>query len=83
MAVVLLMAQQFAGAFRDNEVLSRKLVKIDQLKDEFIAKTSHEFKTPLNSIINICQTLVAGRKEDDRGRERKYAADHPYGLQTF
>lgn len=62
LAVVLLMAQQFAGAFRDNEVLSRKLVKIDQLKDEFIAKTSHEFKTPLNSIINICQTLVAGIK---------------------
>ncbi len=62
LAVVLLMAQQFAGAFRDNEVLSRKLVKMDQLKDEFIAKTSHEFKTPLNSIINICQTLVAGRK---------------------
>ncbi|WP_330938260.1 hypothetical protein [Bacillus licheniformis] len=22
-----------------------------------MAKTSHEFKTPLNSMINICQTL--------------------------
>ncbi|ATH94489.1 histidine kinase [Bacillus glycinifermentans] len=60
--VVLLMAQQFAGAFRDNEELSGKLLKMDRLKDEFIAKTSHEFKTPLNSIINICQTLLAGRR---------------------
>ncbi|OAL84707.1 response regulator [Bacillus amyloliquefaciens] len=71
LAVVLLMAQQFAGAFRDNEVLSRKLVKIDQLKDEFIAKTSHEFKTPLNSIINICQTLVAGRKKKTIEEEKE------------
>ncbi|MDF4189712.1 hypothetical protein PV941_11975, partial [Ligilactobacillus salivarius] len=55
LAIVLLMAQQFAGAFRENEVLSWKLLRIDRLKDEFIAKTSHEFKTPLNSIINICQ----------------------------
>ncbi len=70
LAVVLLM-RQFAGAFRDNEVLSRKLVKIDQLKDEFIAKTSHEFKTPLNSIINICQTLVAGRKKKTIEEEKE------------
>ncbi|MBJ7894883.1 response regulator [Bacillus atrophaeus] len=63
LAIVLLMAQQFAGAFRENEVLTRKLLNIDRLKDEFIAKTSHEFKTPLNSIINICQTLLAGRRQ--------------------
>lgn len=61
LAIVLLMAQQFAGAFRENEVLSWKLLRVDRLKDEFIAKTSHEFKTPLNSIINICQTLLAGK----------------------
>ncbi|QOQ55756.1 response regulator [Bacillus amyloliquefaciens] len=71
LALVLLMAQQFAGAFRDNEVLSRKLVKMNQLKDEFIAKTSHEFKTPLNSIINICQTLVAGRKKKTIEEEKE------------
>lgn len=63
LAIVLLMAQQFAGAFRDNEVLSWKLLNIDRLKDEFIAKTSHEFKTPLNSIINICQTMLAGKRK--------------------
>lgn len=60
--IVLLMAQQFADAFRENETLSRKLLKMNRLKDEFIAKTSHEFKTPLNSIINICQTLLAGKR---------------------
>lgn len=63
LAVVLMMAQQFAGAFRENEVLSLKLLRMNRLKDEFIAKTSHEFKTPLNSMINICQTLLARKSK--------------------
>ena len=64
LAAVLMMAQQFAGAFRENEILSfLKLLRMNRLKDEFIAKTSHEFKTPLNSMINICQTFLAGREK--------------------
>ncbi|KJD53646.1 histidine kinase, partial [Bacillus amyloliquefaciens] len=63
LAAVLMMAQQFAGAFRENEVLSLKLLRMNRLKDEFIAKTSHEFKTPLNSMINICQTLLARKSK--------------------
>ncbi|MDI5791056.1 hypothetical protein PO124_29645 [Bacillus licheniformis] len=69
LAAVLMMAQQFAGAFRENEILSLKLLRMNRLKDEFIAKTSHEFKTPLNSMINICQTLWQGREKDVRGRK--------------
>ncbi|MGP7816786.1 hybrid sensor histidine kinase/response regulator [Niallia sp. 01092] len=56
--ISLLMSLHFSNAFIEIESLSKKLLKIDQLKDEFIAKTSHEFKTPLNGIINICQTIL-------------------------
>ncbi|MHB0833123.1 ATP-binding protein [Bacillus licheniformis] len=71
LAAVLMMAQQFAGAFRENEILSLKLLRMNRLKDEFIAKTSHEFKTPLNSMINICQTLLARKRKRTLEEEKE------------
>ncbi len=59
-----LISYRFSMAFRDVEMLSRQLKdknrelkKLDHLKDEFLAKTSHELKTPLNGIIGIAQSL--------------------------
>lgn len=40
-----------------------KLFNIDRLKDEFIVKMLYEFKMLLNSIINICQILLVGRRK--------------------
>nr|WP_279288974.1 ATP-binding protein [Anaerosolibacter carboniphilus] len=54
----LYMANRFTDTYRKNEELSEQLLQVDKLKDEFLAKTSHEFRTPLYGIITILQTML-------------------------
>jgi two-component system, sensor histidine kinase ChiS len=56
----LLHSMRFSAAFRKVEELSENLATADRVKDEFLAKTSHEFRNPLTGIINISQTLMDG-----------------------
>src|SRR5690606_36414887 len=51
--LALLMSLRFANAYREIEKLSVRLMQADKLKDEFLARTSHEFKTPLHGITLI------------------------------
>ena len=60
--LALLMSLRFANAFRKIEELSVQLLKSDKLKDEFLARTSHEFKSPLHGIMHISRSLL----EDSR-----------------
>ncbi len=62
--LALLMSHRFSNAFKQVERLSIQLVKADKLKDDFLAKTSHEFKTPLHGVMNIAQSMI-----DDDGEE--------------
>ncbi|PYI55194.1 hybrid sensor histidine kinase/response regulator [Paenibacillus flagellatus] len=57
---VLLLSRRFTRAFETNELFAERLLAADRLKDEFLANTSHEMKTPLHVMINIAQSLIDG-----------------------
>lgn len=40
--------------------VNAKLLKLDKLKDSFLANTSHELRTPLNGIVGITESLMDG-----------------------
>lgn len=42
------------------KILIENLKKVDRMKDELLANTSHEFRTPLNGIIGIADSLKDG-----------------------
>ncbi len=46
------------------EVINQDLKHLHQLKDEFLANTTHELRTPLHGIIGLAQSLVEGALGD-------------------
>lgn len=60
LSLALYMSEKYENSYKTIEKLSGRLVALDKLKDDFLAKTSHELKTPLNGIINISQSLLDG-----------------------
>ncbi|OCT16890.1 hypothetical protein A8709_00820 [Paenibacillus pectinilyticus] len=56
--LALLMSLRFSNAFRKIEELSGQLLQADKVKDDFLARTSHEFKTPLHGVMNISRSML-------------------------
>ena len=42
------------------EVQNAELKQLDKLKDDFLANTSHELRTPINGIVGLSESLVDG-----------------------
>ncbi len=53
-----LMAVRFSRAFEKTKALTHELMVSNQVKDEFLMHTSHEFRTPLHGIMNISSSLL-------------------------
>ncbi|WP_405105210.1 ATP-binding protein [Paenibacillus sp. FSL K6-1217] len=56
----ILMTRQYAASFREVDQLSRRLLSLDGLKDEFISDTSQELRKPLQGIVNLAKVLAQG-----------------------
>lgn len=54
----LYISHRFADSYLEKGKLTEALLQVDQLKDEFLAKTSHEFRTPLHGIMGISQSML-------------------------
>ncbi|XID90500.1 ATP-binding protein [Paenibacillaceae bacterium WGS1546] len=51
-------ALRYSQAYKTIQEMSDQLLSLDRMKDEFLAKTSHELKTPLHGILNISQLML-------------------------
>ncbi|WP_276356862.1 ATP-binding protein [Cohnella caldifontis] len=71
LALALLMSLRFSNAYRQIEKLTVQLLKSDKLKDEFLARTSHEFKSPLHGILNIAKSMLGDAEQPPTARQRE------------
>lgn len=54
---------QYFQNYTKMQILTEKLQRTDQLKDQFLANTSHELRNPLHGIINISQAVIEREKK--------------------
>lgn len=54
----IILSLKFSTAFKTIERLSKRLLDLDKVKNEFLTNTSHELRTPLNGMIGLAQSLL-------------------------
>lgn len=53
-----IVAHRYEKSFEDIRKLSTELIKQDKIKDDFLAYTSHEIKTPLQGMIGLIEHII-------------------------
>nr|WP_243435775.1 response regulator [Acanthopleuribacter pedis] len=71
MAVGFYLRRQQAKLQR-SEAMNQRLMRVDELKDEFLANTSHELRTPIHGLVGLAESLLAG----DAGEVSPAVADN-------
>ncbi|WP_028593407.1 ATP-binding protein [Paenibacillus assamensis] len=56
----LFFSSRFTTAFNRSKQLSEQLARQMKDQEQFLVRTSHELKSPLNAIINISQSMIRG-----------------------
>lgn len=69
--LALLMSLRFSNAYKQNEKLSSRLIEMDKLKDDFLTRTAHEFKTPLHGMIHIAQSMMTDERHPATACQRE------------
>ncbi len=58
--MIFLLFLRYFYAYSTIKSMSNRLLQLDKLKDDFLANTSHELKSPLNAIISITDSIIKG-----------------------
>ncbi|MBN1497611.1 MAG: SpoIIE family protein phosphatase [Spirochaetes bacterium] len=65
------LAVRFSQVHTDLEKAHADLLVVDRMKDDFLATTTHELRTPLHGIIGIAESLADGSMGEISGRQKE------------
>lgn len=57
-------------AYQKEHLLNKRLLELDDLKDQFLANTSHELRTPLSGMIGLSEALLHTEGLDGDSRDK-------------
>ncbi|MCD9020822.1 response regulator [Cohnella silvisoli] len=71
LTMAMFIAKRFFNNMEQVEIISKRLLVADRLKNDFLANTSQEIRLPLHGIVNLAQIMIdEGGLKDERQEER-------------